>query len=160
VRLPVVGYIRDRFLNDDPFDSSLFFTTNYGGAGAQLDAPYARVFADASAVFVKQRYAPNYIHSDIDSDPVNNRIYAIAHAGSYRSLGVELKPVRIGAALEVTDLVYRGKYMADVERSFYVRAPLYHVGLSFQWYRRHHTIRFDGKSDEHDLVRGGLLAEF
>lgn len=168
-RIPVLGHIRDRFIEQDPFSDSLVFTTNVAGAGLLAQTAFFELFADANLVFLKQRYAPNYIHSDEDSDPENNARYALSHLAVYRSFGAELTPfadrIRFGALAQVTELRYRGSYLSDLEKSVFLRAPVLTAGdatfgVSVQYYFRRHAIRFDDGHSQYQFVRGGFLAEF
>lgn len=166
-RAPVIGGLRDRFVNTDPFDSTLLFTVVAAGTGIRLHQWWGSASGDASLVYVKQRYTPNLIHSSAELDPEANRIYAYAQFGAMRTWRLLLTPLpslTLGFAAEVLDLRHDGRYFRDREESAWLKwsfvdLDLLKIGFTWQWHDRTHGIRRDGDALHLRLVRTGLFVE-
>jgi hypothetical protein len=167
LRPPVLGGLRDRFVNADPFDDTLLFTAVAAGGGLLATWRFMTLSTDASIVYAKQRYAPNLVHSTEERDPEANRNYGFAQFGSARQLRARLAPwtpLALEYRAGILDLRRDGRYYADREQSAALRwAPLdlgpVRIGVSWQWYQRDHGIRRDGDSFHLRLVRTGLFVE-
>lgn len=168
VLVPVLGDIRDRFIDDDPFNDTLFFTWMIGGAGFEQRLGPAAFYADAGLIHLKLRFAGNYVHTDEEREPALNRLYDFSQMAGASTVGVRAEPwerLRLAAWYARIDLRSRGRTFAEQETNAEVRFDAWRgeasrIGVYLQRYERLNGLRRDGNHDRFKLARLGLYGEF
>lgn len=168
VLVPVLGDIRDRFLDDDPFNDTLFFTWMVGGAGVERALGPAAIYADAGLIHLKLRYAGNYVHTDEEREPALNRLYDFSQMAGATTAGLRLdlwERLRLAVWYARIDLKSRGRTFAEREANAEARLVAWRgeasrFGLYVQRYQRLNGLRRDGNQDVLELARFGLYGEF
>ncbi len=168
VLVPGLGDIRDRFIDDDPFNDTLFFTWMIGGAGFERTVGRATGFADVGLIHLKERYAGNFVHSDEEREPALNRLYDFSQLAGASTVGLRLDPsdrLRLAAWYARIDLKSRGKSFSEQESNLEARLLAWRgessrLGFYVQRYERLNGLRRDGNQDALRLARFGLFGEF
>ncbi len=166
--VPVLGDIRDRFLDQDPFNDTLFFTWMVGGAGFEQKWGPVALSGDAGLVYLKQRYAGNYVHTDEPREPALNQLYDFAQFAGATTAGVKYvfgDRGSIGVKYERIDLKSRGEAYSEEETGLEARVIAWRgesaaFGLYAQRYERVSGLRRDGNEDAFRLGRCGVFGEF
>ncbi len=166
--VPVLGDIRDRFLDQDPFNDTLFFTWAVGGAGYEQKWGPVAVSADAALIYLKQRYSGNYVHTDTPREPALNQLYDFAQFAGATTAGINYlfgDRGSIGLKYERIGLRSRGETYSEEEMSCEARVIAWRgergaFGLYGQRYERVSGLRRDGKEDGFKMGRFGVFGEF
>jgi hypothetical protein len=161
----VLGGLRDRFVDTDPFGSTMLFTATAGGAGLGYFGTWMRASADASLVYVKQRYAPNAIHSDEPLDAEAEAVFGFARFAGLATARLEVGPLlrtTLGAEATALYVPTDAGTLGDRDLFAYARVDAWsgdgwRVGLSAERYARRQTLRRDGESVGTGLARAGIF---
>jgi hypothetical protein len=167
VLVPVLGDIRDRYVDQDPFNDTLLFTWMIGGVGVEQAFGPWKFSLDEGLIYVKQRYAGNFVHTDEPREPELNRLYDFAQLAGATSAGLAYAParwLRVEATYARIDLKSRGKVYDESESSVDVRVVAWRsedaaFGIYGQRYERVSALRRDGNEEGFRLGRIGVFGE-
>jgi hypothetical protein len=168
LRLPILGHIRDQFIDKDPFNDTLLFTVTAGGAGYFLNLGPLKAGVDTGVVYLKQRFANNYLHSTESLDPETNRIYDFAQFGSLSKASLCLAlphHIKLTGHADFIALKKNGQQFNYQEHGAMlqwsaVRLDGMNFGLSAQYFKRVSGLRNDHKSEGFETARSGIYLEF
>lgn len=165
--LPVLGDIRDRFITDDPFSDTLLFTSMIGGGGFHERVGPVSLFADTGLIYLKQRYASNFVHTDVAREPELNELYGFAQFAGASNFGVGVAYPRwsLNGVYGRIDLKSKGEVYAAEEGGIEAKGVVWRgesqaYGIYGQWYRRVSGLRRDHGEDGIYIGRLGIYGEF
>ncbi len=88
---PVLGGVRDRFIDQKPLGGTLLFTTTIAGLGVEYSF-FIKILSSVSIDHIKQRYAGNFIHTDIPIYPKKNAEYGLDQAAIRGAIRMTVEP--------------------------------------------------------------------
>lgn len=167
LRPPAIGGLRDRFIDTDPFGSTLLFTTVVVGGGIDVAWGPLRLVTSASGVYVKQRFAPNALHSDEALDPEAESTFGFAQFGglSEASLVFKTSQVEMEVWASRVDITRDATRLQDEELAWKARLVVVRwrsgaMGMSAERYWRWQTLRRDNGMEHNAVSRAGVYLEF
>lgn len=168
VRLPILGRIKDQFIDNDPYSDSLLFTVSVAGIGYVHRWNFVELGVDSSLIYLKQRYAPNYVHSKIPRETRKNALYDFAGYGGLTEVSISFfLPFHVSfiySTLRI-DMEDQGSWYQDLEHSFESKWSMFQntnikTGLSGRYFLRANGLRHDRDVDIFETARFGLFLEF
>jgi hypothetical protein len=142
VRPPILGGLRDRFIDQVPLQSTLLFTTVVGGIGWEWDTGIYRLSSDMNVIHIRQRYSGNFLHSDVQRNPETNKIFffdqGAADLRTEGSIGW-FEWLTIGSQFRILVLQSRNGWLTDREWRFDSQLRVYNGdGTDFHLQGRHY----------------------
>ncbi len=151
---PIIGGLRDRFIDNIPTYSKLVFTTVIGGIGWQYLLPNFLFTIDYAVLHLYQRYYGNYLHSDTPIDPVTNKIYGfnqIAQRWQFTALASFLGWLSLEFRSALLLALVDNHWHQDQEMDLQLNGLLLWGGrarwsLFLRTFYRKNDLRFDGQT--------------
>ena len=150
-RLPILGEIRDRVINQRPLDQSLLFSFSLIGGGVfigQKSFPFKGIRMGLDLNYFKQRYAGLILHTNELADPENEKIFGLSQLGlaGIISWDASFYLLSYEGEFRVLKPIMENEEMLDTE--FYHRLSLQlskWFKLNFSHYFRSNDFRRDQK---------------
>lgn len=163
-RPPVLGGMRDRFVDHKPVSDSLLFTTVLLGGGVMWDFWKSQLATDISYLYIKQRYTTLVLDEEEEQA---QQLYAFDQAAVSSRLQMITdwnEQITSEIGIYLLTLQY-DEIFQDLERSLDVQWFLmsregYRLGMSFGYYKREHNLRKDQQLETYQLAKIGAMIEF
>lgn len=162
-RYPIIGEIRDRFVNQRALKQSMLFTVSaFGLAYKYFKRKYLALHISSDVVYMKQRYGGFLLHTATLEDPEAERLFGFeqwAQSATF-SLSLASKFITISGEARLLKPLVEHESLFDLE--FHSQLSLKFAAIIFQisHFARSQNLRLDEQIIDYRSLDGGLVVQF
>lgn len=167
MRPPILGGLRDRFIDNVPTYSKLLFTTIIAGFGVYTKLAHAiNIRIDSSLIHLFQRYLGNFTHTTIPIDTVLNSEYQFDTLAFLTEFNFTVKNIWNSTfEYRLWLLLADGLRFFDIEHHFNFRHTFYQnktlkSGVFARFFYRTQNLRQTRISSHFDATTLGIYVDF